>query len=446
MGAEEHNLLIYSPVISSRIQYITEIILNKILGLKYEITNDHGFFENSTLPKICYSSQNQFNSKVYLQANKLLEETDIHPIDPDVFTIDGQKAFFKSDNYSFFPFDIFAASFFLISRYEEYLPVKSDVHGRFDAAKSLAFKHGFLEEPIIHIWAEMFKKRLIAFFPDLKTKEPEYKFLSTIDIDNAWAHLNKGIIRTLLSYVKLLFRFNTPALKIKTKVLLKKYADPYDNYGFMDKIHKTYGIQPITFVLFSKFSAFDKNPSIKNKQFRDLIKRISSHSEMGIHPSYQSNKSYDILQKEKSALEKLIERSIEKSRQHYLKLKMPTTYENLIRLGIQYDFSMGYSSHVGFRAGITIPFNFFNLKTNKETPLEIVPFAIMDVCFTDYLKIEPEKALKTIKKIISSVKKVNGLFSSLWHNETFSDASNCHNWRWVFEQMIIEANDRNQAF
>jgi hypothetical protein len=42
------------------------------------------------------------------------------------------------------PFDPLAATFYLVSRYEEYLPFIPDEHGRFPAKQSFAFSNGFL--------------------------------------------------------------------------------------------------------------------------------------------------------------------------------------------------------------------------------------------------------------------------------------------------------------
>src|SRR5204863_517356 len=52
------------------------------------------------------------------------------------------KAFFKTAGD--YPFDIFAASFYLLSRYEEYLPHQKDIYGRYAHQNSLAFKENVL--------------------------------------------------------------------------------------------------------------------------------------------------------------------------------------------------------------------------------------------------------------------------------------------------------------
>jgi hypothetical protein len=439
------NILIYSELITSRQEYIFSFFFNELFGINHKLTNDYEHFKQSTQHKFIYSRKEFSEKTIYLKAHPLLFESEIRKVSIDYFESSGYPAFFKSSNDSFFPFDIFAASFYLISRYEEYLDFEADKFGRFRVGESIAFKHDFLEEPIIDIWSIMLKNKLLEQFPTLRFKTRKFSYLSTIDIDNAYAHLHKGIVRTSLSVLQSGLK-NPQKLIGKIKVLLGLDKDPYDNYDFLDEIHKKYTIETIYFILFSKYGKYDKNPTVKNKQFRKLIKRIGKNNEVGLHPSFQSNYKNEVLISEKNELEKLIEKKIEQSRQHFLMLKLPDTYENLIKLGITKDYSMGYSSHPGFRAGTCTPFYFFNLKTNEPTNLRITPFAVMDVCFRDYLKCSPSEALKKIKKIITSIKKVNGLFVSLWHNESLESRNQHFTWRHVYEGMLDEAKDRAQTY
>jgi len=442
-GKIKNQILIYTPFITNRLKYIFDFILNQQLGLNYKLCNNKWNFEKSEQYKFTYSSENLFPQIQFIEANGILQNTEIQTIELDFFIYENYKAFFKSKKEAFFPFDIFAASFYLISRYEEYLPFTADKHDRFQAEKSIAFKEGFLEEPLINIWINLFKINLLKEFPKLSFKPHSFIFISTIDIDNAYADLNKGILRTSLSFIKLLISFQIKSIFKKIKVLRHIKMDEYDKYDYLDLIHKRFSFKPIYFILFSKYSRYDKNLSTKNSAFTNLISRISANYKIGIHPSYRSNKAFEILLDEKTCLEKIIKQQITFSRQHYLKLKIPDTYENLIKLNIKKDFSMGYSSAPGFRASVCSSFRFFNLITNTETELEIVPFAVMDSCYIHYLQIKPEYALKSIKKIITSIKKVNGLFVSLWHNESLSQTEIEMGWREVFEQMLEEANNGN---
>ena len=70
-------------------------------------------------------------------------------------------------NNSTFPFDIFGASFFMLSRYEEYLPHIKDEYGRFEAKESLAFKYGFLEIPIVDKWVQILKIEILKKYPSV---------------------------------------------------------------------------------------------------------------------------------------------------------------------------------------------------------------------------------------------------------------------------------------
>ena len=51
-------------------------------------------------------------------------------------------------------------SFFLLSRYEEYLPHSKDQYGLYAHENSIAYKEGFLHQPLINIWLEDFRKLL----------------------------------------------------------------------------------------------------------------------------------------------------------------------------------------------------------------------------------------------------------------------------------------------
>jgi hypothetical protein len=155
-----------------------------------------------------------------------------------------------------------------------------------------------------------------------------------------------------------------------------------------------------------------------------------------LHPSYLSNNDDEILTKEKDRFEAISKHPLSISRQHYLKLRFPETYHRLIRLGVESDYSMGYSDDIGFRAGLCTPFYWFDLAQNKVTNLRVFPFAVMDVTLKEYLLLEPKEAINCLKILIDEVKKVDGMFISLWHNSTLSDRDEWQGWRQVYIDML----------
>ena len=125
-----------------------------------------------------------------------------------------------------------------------------------------------------------------------------------------------------------------------------------------------------------------------------------------------------------------------RSRQHYLRFSLPETYQQLIDLEIEEDYSMGYASHVGFRASTCTPFYFYDLDFEIQTPLKIFPFVLMDTTLNDYMKLTPKQSLGRIKDLYMEVKKVNRTLITLFHNESISGYMRWNGWQRVYQTML----------
>ena len=193
---------------------------------------------------------------------------------------------------------------------------------------------------------------------------------------------------------------------------------------------------PLFFILFADYGGDDNNVRISSKRFHTLLRKLDESHGVGLHPSLSSNKHVSRLKSEYTGLSRVLNRDVTMSRQHFLKLSMPRTYRALDHLTIRDDYSMGYASHPGFRAGIAIPFPFFDLSRNEATSLMIHPVTLMDVTMKDHLRLSPEESLETIRKMIQKTRAVNGEFVSLWHNESLGETDRWRGWRNVFEEMV----------
>ena len=144
------------------------------------------------------------------------------------------------------------------------------------------------------------------------------------------------------------------------------------------------------------------------------------------------------LKKEKKRLENIINTPLKNSRQHYLRLELPETYQNLIDVDIENDFSMGYAKVVGFRASTCTPFYFYDLDFEIQTPLKVYPFAFMDATLKDSLDLNRKEAFEKIKQLIDEVKNVNGTLVTLFHNETLSENHRWKGWSNIYLKMVQE--------
>ena len=427
-------ILIYTHKETARLEYIIKFIFSDILKSDFQITTDRDHFIKSNQPKINYSNENIPDS-FWIEPVDLLFESTILQKKVSVSSWNNNKIFFQTSEKSDIPFDLFAASFYLISRYEEYLPFSADQHGRFEANQSIAHTNSFLYDPIVDQWVYAFVKMLKNMFYGFTMPERNFTFIPTIDIDNAYAYLYKGAVRTIGAAMRDLFKLEVNE-NIKRFQALAGEKDPFDTYSYIDSLHAQYGVSPVWFFLVGNYSEFDKNLPIENEGFQDLIKEISQRAEIAIHPSYESNQSFDQLKNEYDYLSSISGKPITKSRQHYLKLLFTETYQNLLKLGVKEDYTLGYASDIGFRAGTCTPFMFYDLYSERETELRIFPFQVMDVTLNQYLKLSIEDAQHKIKEIVEKVKAVNGTFISLWHNESLSDHGYWKGWEPVYKKML----------
>ena len=429
------DLLIYLEERNSRIDYIFNHVFHHILGLHISVTTDLQFFNNSHLSKIEYSRKKMSNA-LFFEASNFLFETEIRKQDLTISTYKKTKVFFQCSDSSVLPFDPFAASFYMLTRYEEYLSDVRDKMGRFPAVESLAYTHGFLNIPVVDYWILYIKRKLKEHFPAISFKEHTFQFINTIDIDNAFAYLEKGVFRTFGAGLKDLFTFNLKRLNERLKVVFFNKKDPYDTYDTLLYLHNQYKLKTIFFFLLADYGKYDKNISFSSKKIQRLIQKVFEFCFVGIHASYQSLKSPKKLHKEINRLKSILNQDIVFNRQHFLHLNIPKNYKNLIKYNITNDYSMGFPSFPGFRAGTSYSFDFFDLENNQVTDLKIHSFAIMDVTLNYYMKLNADESLEVIKGVIDEIKKVNGTFISIWHNESLNYKNMWKGWDNNYEDMI----------
>ncbi|HMJ48255.1 MAG TPA: hypothetical protein VK498_13060 [Ferruginibacter sp.] len=421
-------ILIYSSTSSKRLQYICQFIFREQLGITYSITIDSEGFKNHDGPKINYSRDPICDDELCIKNESLLFEEDIKLQPIDCFTLNGKIAFFKSA--SGYPFDIFAASFYLLSRYEEYLPHSEDMYGRYDHTNSLASKKGFLGIPLVNIWILDFANELTKKIPSLEFNFPSFTYLPTYDIDIAFSYKHKGLLRNIGGFIK------SPSID-RVKVLMRLEEDPYDCYTFLDHLHAEADLKPIYFFLAATSPGkYDKNISPYSHPMWQLIKAHAKKYRTGLHPSWKSNENVSIIKKEKKIIESAGNISVIDSRQHYIRFSLPGTFTNLMEAGIRNDFSMGYGSINGFRASVASPFFWFNLHTNQQTELRIHPFCFMDANSYYEQGFSPEQALVELTGYYNVCKTVNGTCISIFHNHFLGNDKKFAGWKEMYSSFI----------
>lgn len=429
------SVLIFSHSITPRLQYIAGF-LSQYYGVQLKLISDEGRFVKATDScKINYGYHRLDPNEIFIHSYTLLFESSIRPVKIECFVKNGYKAFFKTEGDT--GFDLFAAIFYLLTRYEEYLPHQKDMYGRYAHENSVAFKENFLHLPLINIWLEDFKKLLLEKDSTLSFKDLKFSFLPTYDIDIAWSFRNKGFKRNFGGVLQLLLKWKFRKMIHRIRVIKRKMQDPFDAYRWMDQLHDQFKLHPVYFFLVAKERGrYDRNIDVTRVEYQQLVRSIASRYSIGLHPSWASGDTPSLLTKEKAALEQITNQAVTASRQHYVRFELPSSYRKLLALGLINDYSMGYGSINGFRASITTPYYWYDLKNEEQTKLLIHPFCFMDANSYYEEKLSPEAALEELMQYYHAVKSVNGTMITIWHNNFLGIDEAFAGWKEVYQKFV----------
>jgi len=431
-------LLVYTHKISPRLKYVFRHICTRILGIKVKFTNKiEDFIAHDSL-KMSYSKQ-PLGNEFFIKSHDILFEQGLDDIEIQIYDWEQTKCFFFNGEKSAIPFDIFAASFYLLSRYEEYLPHVKDEFGRFTATESLAYKHGFLHQPVVDIWAYKFKAALQKQFPEFQFPKKVYRIKPIIDVPSAYNYKLKGIMRTLGGAIKDFFKFRFKSLYNRFTVILGFKHDPYDTFKYIVNKQKQSKFKFLFFFLLGDYSTYDKSINPNKKKFVSLIKHVADYCDVGLKISFFAIDNATILKKEKIKMEEIINKPLIATRQSFSKLNLPESYRHLIELEIKEDYTMGYVNQIGFRAGSCTPFLFYDLDFEIQTPLKIYSYHMMDYALLHKQSLLDKK--KVLNELIYQIQQVDGEFIPVFHNYTFSDNNRWNGFKELFNLILDSTNE-----
>jgi len=412
-------LLVFTHKITPRVTYTFKHICTRVLGITVSFTSKVEDFVVHDGPKLSYTHK-RLGNEFHISAVDLLFEQGVMDVTIQLQDWDGVPCFFASKIAdAVVPFDIFGATFYMLSRYEEYLPHVKDALGRFPASESIAYRNKFLDIPVVDIWILRFKEIIMASFPEYSLKEPQFETQVIVDVPQAFAFRKVGFLRTVGGYGRDFINFRLKQSFIRTQVLLGLRKDPYDIFSWLINVQKQATSRFKIFFELGDYTENSKNIKYSKRSFRSLIKMVGDYSCVGLLVSKRASQSLGVLKEEKKRIEHITNRPLKQSRITDYKIILPTTYRNLLDQEILEDYTMGYPDIPGFRASTSTPFLFYDLDYEIQTPLMLYPFCIHVNAIIDSNKHTIDSV--RLDRIKEAVKSVKGLFLIAFSNTDFTN-------------------------
>lgn len=413
-------IIFYTDRTSSRLNYTVGVIADAI-GIEIKISGEKDI--PAHIPQIHYGLTNP-GTNLHIPAGDLLYSGMIFPQEMKLSSWEDLPTLFPMKGEV--PFDLLSAVFFLVSRYEEYLPHTPDLYQRYPHTDSTAFRNGFLNIPLVNAWICKLIDKLNQKFGTSLRPRP-FGFTPTYDIDMAWSYRNKGVLRNLFGFIR------QPSIE-RAAVNLNLKQDPFYSFDFLESIHDN--LDPVYFFLCAASTGtLDKNISPHNPRMKELIKEISVKYKTGLHPSWQSNEDCNKLHEEKNILEGIAGKIV-LSRQHYLRFALPVTFRKLLAEGILHEYSMGYGTINGFRASISTPYRWYDLELEQETPLVIHPFCFMDANSYYEQKQDAETSYHELIHYLEMCRKYHCQMITIFHNNFLGSDRNFSGWKEMYTRFI----------
>jgi hypothetical protein len=343
------------------------------------------------------------------------------------------------------PVDVFGSAFFMLTRYEEAVRRTRDVHGRFPANASIAYREGFLERPIVNEYAELLWAALQSVWPRLERRRRTFRFRPTHDVDWPLSPMRPPSAR-LKTLGGDLVRRRDPLLALDRLRAERRRrrgdvsADMNNTFDYLMDASEAHGLRSAFYFMAGTGHGRDGGYVLDDPWISSLMRRIHKRGhEIGLHPSYDSYRNPELVKRELEVLMRACARlDIEQprwgGRQHFLRWETPTTWQAWEEAGLDYDSTVGFAGAAGFRAGVCVEYPVFNLQTRRELALRERPLTVMDGSLFDYARLSRGEARRKAGRLRDRCRMFGGDFVLLWHNSSLQSRRD----RRLYSQLLAD--------
>lgn len=286
------------------------------------------------------------------------------------------------------------------------------------------------------MWAGMFESMGLKW-------QTSPTFRPTVDIDVAFKHLGRSRWKSNLLQLRDLCTGRWPQVVERKQVCSGQVTDPYDTYAFFNEVHRNAPLR--WFVLAAeRHLPHDVGLNPEHEVLPALVANLASaHATAGVswHPGYVATDDEAVRKREHARISGWPGMDMSAVRTHFLRGQSGAWWRLVESMGIEHDMSLGWARDVGFRSGISRPFQAYDLQEDRALDVTIHPVAVMDVGMRVGLAWSPEEARSALSKRMAVVEAAGGHWMSCWHNTSVSEDEPWLGWRATYLHMVEEARE-----
>ena len=340
--------------------------------------------------------------------------------------------------------DIVSAVFYLLSGWQEYFSLERDQFRRFPYAASVQKKYNFVTLPVVNYYFDLLKTAVEhvsgqALAPRRwGSEQAGFAAFISHDVDrlrSGWKAPAKAALQQgkLARFGQLLWQHLT-------------WPDAWDNLEEVAATVAKYGAKSTFFILPSTEKTPDGTPNADYSLTTALAQRFHALRQQGCQVAMHGS-----LGTATNAL-----KLRDEAENHYLVgglrfnyLSWAPRYTPFVveETGFNYDSTLGFAEHVGFRNSYCQPFYPFNFPAGRAATFLEIPLVVMDTTLhhPNYLQLAPAEIMPFLEPVFAEIKRFGGVATVLWHNENF-DPANTQNGPRQFHEIMTHLQQQDAAF
>ncbi len=409
--------------------YAINVLLSDMLGCNrnnysVQFRDDVHNYELNVDGKAYTMEDHFFNRFVeplsYLKLENIPEKLNFfHGLGLELPIIYGEDKFVQKENGAVIGLDIFASTFFMLTRWEESLLGREE-KGDCDESQLFCVRLGIHQRPIVNEYADFIRKLLSS---DISFSTRNYEVVLSHDVDGfltpTWFQIAKDIVKQTIH--------GAPKNKVlnltwKEEIKYKRaFPSAYSQFELYTALTEKYNIPEWFYFKVCGKGETEATYLFDDKQTIDVVEKLKRKNNpnfvLGFHPSQNIFGKKDQWNKEVSRITDLIKETPSIGRNHHLLCNHETLrmWESMTNrpLGIS---NCVFHYRQGFRSGVCVPYHLFDLYQRRVMNLVEHPCQIMDtvIRYNGKTKSEDER-WDDIQTIIEQVRKHQGELVLTWH-------------------------------